>query len=785
MAYIGQQPVVGRYILLDQISGGFNGTTSGFTMSTAGGVQGVNPGLAQNVLLSLGGVIQQPGVDYTISGSGITFTTPPVSGTTFFATVLGDAQSVGTPSDGTVTPASIASGFDFGFPNVNVTGVITIASGVAATPSLSITGDADTGLYSPAVNTIAVTTSGNERMQIDSSGRLLVGTTSARSIADGTPNLQVEGIAGTASLGLVRNQDNSGGSNISFAKSRGTSLGANDAVQDNDTLGTINFAGADGTDINSNAASIKAEVDGTPGSNDMPGRLVFSTTADSASSPTERMRIDSSGRLLVGDNSSEGSNRKLQVAATDASAGLELFRYVTNAASAPSLTLSRSNSDTLGTNTLVDNNDAIGYVQFKAANGSAYNTAAQILAEVDGTPAADDMPGRLLFSTTADDASSPTERMRIDSSGTVKIGSNTLVAPDANADNLVIDTGDVDSGISILSATTGRIYFGDAEDHEAGSIRYVHTDNSLRFETANDEALRIDDSQRLLIGLTSSTALGTDSYLAQIKAAGASAGLGIIRTADSVAPPFFSLCKSRNDGIVESGDGLGKIQWIAHDGNDYNNVSALINAEVDGTPGGDDVPGRLMFHTTADGETSPTERVRITSDGTIQLRNSPGIDFSQIQTNVGGMTSETLDSYEEGTFEPTFTSTAGDFTSVTYNADTGGRYVKIGSVVTVNGCARCTAINTSNRSGSDTLCIGGLPFANTSRTNGDNADSLGALRVPVWGNTDNCPHIIQARQNQTFCTLINLRINNVHSTNLVSQANNSMMVQFSLTYRTA
>ena len=152
MAYIGQQPVVGRYILLDQISGGFNGTTSGFTMSTAGGVQGVKPGLAQNVLLSLGGVIQQPGVDYTISGSGITFTTPPVSGTTFFATVLGDAQSVGTPSDGTVTPASIAAGFDFAFPNVNVTGVTTIASGVAATPSLSITGDADTGIFSPAAN---------------------------------------------------------------------------------------------------------------------------------------------------------------------------------------------------------------------------------------------------------------------------------------------------------------------------------------------------------------------------------------------------------------------------------------------------------------------------------------------------------------------------------------------------------------------------------------------------------------------------------------------------------
>jgi hypothetical protein len=172
MAYLGQQPVVGRYILLDQISGGFNGTASGFTMSTAGGAQGVIPGLAQNVLLSLGGVIQQPGVDYSISGSGLTFTTPPVSGTTFFATVLGDAQSVGTPSDGTVTPASIASGYDFAFPNLNVTGVVTIASGSAASPSLTFTGDLNTGLYSPGADQVAVATNGTGGCLLMRVGRL-------------------------------------------------------------------------------------------------------------------------------------------------------------------------------------------------------------------------------------------------------------------------------------------------------------------------------------------------------------------------------------------------------------------------------------------------------------------------------------------------------------------------------------------------------------------------------------------------------------------------------------
>ena len=121
------------------------------------------------------------------------------------------------------------------------------------------------------------------------------------------------------------------------------------------------------------------------------------------------------------------------------------------------------------------------------------------------------------------------------------------------------------------------------------------------------------------MGGTANTSLGTDSYLAQIKTSGASAGLGIIRTADSVAPPFFSLAKSRNDGIVQDNDFLGKIQFIAHDGNDYNNVSALISAEVDGTPGSDDVPGRLTFHTTPDGASSPTEKVRIEAGGDVGI----------------------------------------------------------------------------------------------------------------------------------------------------------------------
>ena len=174
---------------------------------------------------------------------------------------------------------------------------------------------------------------------------------------------------------------------------------------------------------------------------------------------------------------------------------------------------------------------------------------------------------------------------------------------------------DGDSGISGVngSATTPALQGTDS------NTGIVFGTDTVQVATGGSTRATVDSSGRLLVGTSSNTALGTDSYLSQIKTSGASAGLGIVRTADSVAPPFLSLAKSRNDGIVQSGDFLGKVQFIAHDGNDYNNVSALISSEVDGTPGSDDVPGRLTFHTTADGASSPTERMRIKKTGHINI----------------------------------------------------------------------------------------------------------------------------------------------------------------------
>ncbi len=104
---------------------------------------------------------------------------------------------------------------------------------------------------------------------------------------------------------------NSAGSppRLVMSKSRDNTLNGNTILQTDDAIGAITFAGADGTDRNSVAAEIIANVDGSPGGNDMPGRLSFLTTKDGANSTTEAMRINSAGaaKHASGDDALQGT----------------------------------------------------------------------------------------------------------------------------------------------------------------------------------------------------------------------------------------------------------------------------------------------------------------------------------------------------------------------------------------------------------------------------------------------------------------------------------------------
>jgi len=132
---------------------------------------------------------------------------------------------------------------------------------------------------------------------IDANGRTVIGNTAPRSIGGDLFPFTIDGIdyAGS-SPAFICNSNNGNPVLLQLAKSRGTTPGSVTSVASGDTLGRVDFRGADGTGL-IQAATISAAVDGTPGTNDMPGRLVFSTTADGASSPTERVRIDNAGNV--------------------------------------------------------------------------------------------------------------------------------------------------------------------------------------------------------------------------------------------------------------------------------------------------------------------------------------------------------------------------------------------------------------------------------------------------------------------------------------------------------
>jgi len=108
MAYIGRQNLGGAYRQLDDISSGFDGSDTTHTMQVNS--QNVTVGDVNQIILSLGGVIQKPGTDFTVSGSTLTFTTAPAANTSFFAILLGsDNGGTVTPTDSSVTTAKIAA----------------------------------------------------------------------------------------------------------------------------------------------------------------------------------------------------------------------------------------------------------------------------------------------------------------------------------------------------------------------------------------------------------------------------------------------------------------------------------------------------------------------------------------------------------------------------------------------------------------------------------------------------------------------------------------------------
>jgi len=156
------------------------------------------------------------------------------------------------------------------------------------------------------------------------------------------------------------------------------------------------------------------------------GRFVVTTEG------TERARIDSSGKLLVGTNSARSNfyngpftNGPIQVEGSGFdNSGASLIHCSTTAGWSGRLVFARGRGSA-GSNTLVSSGDILGEIFFLGNDGTEFVEGAKITAYVDGSPGANDMPGRIVCSTTADGGTLPTERMRLISDGTLFIGKTT------------------------------------------------------------------------------------------------------------------------------------------------------------------------------------------------------------------------------------------------------------------------------------------------------------------------------------------------------------------------
>jgi hypothetical protein len=224
---------------------------------------------------------------------------------------------------------------------------------------------------------------------------------------------------------------------------------------------------------------------------------------------------------------------------------------------------------------------------------------------------------------TAGNAITFTQAMTLDASGRLGIGTT------GPGDVLDTAAGNY-RGITIKCQTTAHrptLSFFNTTDSLAAYIQA--TGNSLAFGRmaidygGHTEALRIDSSGRLLVGTSTARANFFNSTVSpliqQEGVSGSSRFASITYGSNTEDEPIFILGKHRGASVggttvVNSGDGFGKISFQGSDGTEFVE-GAAIRAEVDGTPGADDMPGRLVFSTTADGAAAPTERYRITNDG--------------------------------------------------------------------------------------------------------------------------------------------------------------------------
>ena len=428
---------------------------------------------------------------------------------------------------------------------------------------------------------------GAEKVRIDSSGKVGIGTDDIRTTSAAT--LEIGGVGGTPTPHLTLRRMNT--------------------VGNGNDLGIICFAGDGPSAVNGNryGAQIYAAGAGTWTGSSYPADLIFRTTPSGATTPVERIRIQSDGDVVIGSGNG----------------GAWQFPKALNVQGPTGAIVSLYNGDT--TTYAADTNASI---ELKLKTGDTGNQTGAVEIRGFKEEGTNGNNARAISFWTAGNGGTNAERLRITSAGNVTTtGTSTFDRTDAgftarNGDCVSITrAGGTPLEICRTSSQGNMINFFDT-DGTTQRANIGLTQNDLVFGVTS-ERVRINTSGELLVNHGSSDGGGKIQAFADNQD-----GVDILSysTTDTHGGRL-TFYRSKNATVgsnteVADGDSLGRIDWRGYndDGTAYNQgarIEAFVSGDVDSST---DMPTDLVFKTSANGSATPTERLRITSEGYVQIK---------------------------------------------------------------------------------------------------------------------------------------------------------------------
>jgi len=370
---------------------------------------------------------------------------------------------------------------------------------------------------------------------------------------------------------------------------------------------------------------------------------------------SEKLRLDSNGRLLLGQTSADTDlGGYLQVVGTDYAGSGILQSRISADQYGPALDFLKSRNTTWGSHTIVQDDDQLGRIYFRGDDGADYgNAGALIMGSVDGTPGSNDMPSRLTFHTSGDGSVSVTERLRIDCRGFVGINeSNPDELLHLSANNTSVSANEYTSANNTLRFTDtdttvtsdqpgGTIEWETLDSTAAGVNAYIATKNSntgyseMVFGTGNQSTLR----RRLRIT--------QEGHLLTHNAT--DYGDLCIRPSSNEQQAIVSLERGDGGDGINNGVIIGEINFTTADGNYASGISST-RASIRGVGQNTSSGTRLEFYT-GNSSASIAEAMRIIADKSVLFNctgfpdtSDPGAGFIadnnqgqlRIATNASG-----------------------------------------------------------------------------------------------------------------------------------------------------